>query len=498
MSTVRDEAPVAGLLHPHGDIRELVVLGAAECPAWLTGGGHLLPAADAGTADVLLVMPNGQERADGRWLERAAARASELLAHDGIAIVLAPAGWRRRFIRLLHRHAPVQSRVFVHTRQGGWSDYLFTVDRAVLASMTETLRLSRRHQLLLRLMAVAPLGLVRRAARSGRRAMEVVQRRGARPLFDWASAAGGATLEGGGVMLRAKSRGPSETAVVSVFGRDAGESAIVKTALNPFAADRLARQVAVMPRLTAGAARAGAAVPELRPASFADGRGWLGMNMLRGIPAAVHLPREPQQLFPLLALLEHWLSAWAQLTCRALPADRARLDQEILTPAIRLAPLLARGESYVSWLHDQCDALLGTPLPAVATHGDLSMSNVLIADGAPLGIIDWDEARGDGLPLTDFFYASADAVAAASGYRDRVKAFAECCDPGTAAGAFVTAASHRLAGSIGLTPSATALLRHATALHHAGNEHLQDGAAERPFLAMVQILADSTTATAVM
>jgi aminoglycoside phosphotransferase (APT) family kinase protein len=200
----------------------------------------------------------------------------------------------------------------------------------------------------------------------------------------------------------------------------------------------------------------------------------------------------------LLTRLERWLAAWAQMTCRSLPADRARLEREILTPAARLAPLLARGESYVSWLRNQCEALLGTPLPGVATHGDLSMSNVLIANAAPLGIIDWDEAREDGLPLMDFFYASADAVAAASRYRDRVRAFADCCDPETAAGAFVTAASRRLGGSLGLSAQATALLRHATALHHAGNEQVQDGAAGRPFLAMVQILADSiVTPTAV-
>jgi hypothetical protein len=123
------------------------------------------------------------------------------------------------------------------------------------------------------------------------------------------------------------------------------------------------------------------------------------------------------------------------------------------------------------------------------------MSNVLIAEGAPLGIIDWDEAREDGLPLMDFFYASADAVAAASRYRDRVKAFADCCDPGTAAGAFITAAGRRLAGPLGLSVQATALLRHAAALHHASNEHVQDGAAGRPFLAMVQILADSIGTT---
>ena len=61
----------------------------------------------------------------------------------------------------------------------------------------------------------------------------------------------------------------------------------------------------------------------------------------------------------------------------------------------------------------------GEPLPTVAAHGDLTMSNVLLGEGAP-GVVDWEASTATGVPLRDLLYAAVDATAAADGYRDRL------------------------------------------------------------------------------
>ncbi|HVX67332.1 MAG TPA: phosphotransferase, partial [Bryobacteraceae bacterium] len=58
------------------------------------------------------------------------------------------------------------------------------------------------------------------------------------------------------------------------------------------------------------------------------------------------------------------------------------------------------------------EALRGSGLPLVFSHGDYSIDNVLMSGRPPrvTGVIDWDLAAQNGLPLLDFLYFLATAT----------------------------------------------------------------------------------------
>jgi hypothetical protein len=143
---------------------------------------------------------------------------------------------------------------------------------------------------------------------------------------------------------------------------------------------------------------------------------------------------------------------------------------------------------YRQWLADRSTDLGGTAVPLVAAHNDLTMWNVRLgADGA-LGILDWAEADSESLPLTDLFYAVADAAAACDGYRDRIAAARSCFEPGGARTATVGPLTERAIAALSLSRAAADLCFHACWLRHAANERAMDGA-DGPFAEIVRWLA---------
>jgi hypothetical protein len=171
------------------------------------------------------------------------------------------------------------------------------------------------------------------------------------------------------------------------------------------------------------------------------------------------------------------------------PFDRTLLDQEILDPAALLAPFLERGREYHNWLTERCAAVAGAPTTLVATHNDLTMWNVLLDEQERLGVLDWEAAREGGLPLVDFFYAMADAVAATQSYVDRPKAFEACFSPGGIYAHAVARLLRRLRHVINISDAMAELCFHACWLHHAANEYRSNGSYDpRPFFKIVQWL----------
>jgi hypothetical protein len=118
------------------------------------------------------------------------------------------------------------------------------------------------------------------------------------------------------------------------------------------------------------------------------------------------------------------------------------------------------------------------------------MFNVIVGpDG--LGVVDWESAAVDRLPLTDLLYAAVDAAAAAARYEDRVAAFEDCCSSDGRYVRFVGQLLRRLATAVAATERVAELSFHACWLHHAANER-RDGRtdAERPFLAILRQVAE--------
>lgn len=58
-------------------------------------------------------------------------------------------------------------------------------------------------------------------------------------------------------------------------------------------------------------------------------------------------------------------------------------------------------------------------VPRVLEHGDLSAPNILVADDGTLGVVDWELASAEGLPLADLVAALAFVAFARAGATDR-------------------------------------------------------------------------------
>jgi len=229
------------------------------------------------------------------------------------------------------------------------------------------------------------------------------------------------------------------------------------------------------------AAPPGVEVPQLLETSVHDGLAVAVESGIEGRAAALVLGERPRLLGEVLDRLAGPLERWSRETASDRRADAALLEREVLAPARALAAELP--EEYPAWLEGRCSEVEGMALPAVAAHNDLTMANVLLGRRGGIGIVDWDTARADGLPLVDFLYASVDAHAAADRYRDPAESFAACI-----ASPEVEAHRARLAAALGLEPAVAELCFHACWLGHAANEAGRPEGT-RPFLRIVRRLA---------
>jgi aminoglycoside phosphotransferase (APT) family kinase protein len=183
-----------------------------------------------------------------------------------------------------------------------------------------------------------------------------------------------------------------------------------------------------------------------------------------------------------------WLERWARPAARRRPLDQADLDRFVQSPATRLV----RGDArYLAYLEALCTRALGRSCAFVPTHGDLTAANIVVNGPGDLGVLDWEEASSDGLPLTDFFYAAADIVAAAAGYADRPGSVVSCFTADGEHARHVRGLALGLANALELDPVVQEVCFHACWLHHAVNEASREadpGAA--PFGSILGTVAD--------
>lgn len=320
-----------------------------------------------------------------------------------------------------------------------------------------------------RLAALAPgnaaiVGLVAPAA--------LARRPGARPLCAW---------------LREWSGGATPVAapnVVFAVGGD-GLRAVAKVG-SGLPARRELREADALVELGPAARAAGAHVPEPIGALDLDGTPVLIATGLDGRVAAVALAARRALLEPLLERLVDWLARWNAATAVEATLDAGVLERELLGPA-RSLPLPS---AYREWLGRRCADAEGSAIVLVAAHNDLTTANVLVGRSRRLGIVDWDTAAPGTLPLGDLFYALADFQAASERFADRTAAF-EACFAGRGRPA-ERASRHeqRLVKVLALDPASLDLCFHACWLRHAANEALRPAEHGRPFLGLVQRVAE--------
>jgi aminoglycoside phosphotransferase/SAM-dependent methyltransferase len=145
-----------------------------------------------------------------------------------------------------------------------------------------------------------------------------------------------------------------------------------------------------------------------------------GMPGMHLVAATASGRAHPAKLARRLELLLGWC-----LELQAASARRVTVDDALL--ADRLEPLAAEGlaamdaDPRVATLLDRsleaAAGLRGTALPLVVCHGDYWAGNVVVAEGSVRGVIDWERATLDDLPLWDLVKAVGSAAYHLDRYR---------------------------------------------------------------------------------
>ena len=470
---------------PAGGSRHSVVVGDGAPPRLLPR-----PTGATGPVDLALLAPTPSQAANHGWLERAARELAGALGGDGVLHALVPRRARGLVIESLRQQGLEVTGVLHHP---GWErpEYFAPLVRPALRHLARhliPLAPSRRR--------VADIGLALPGAAATLERLHpgVILRarpRGARPLYGWLALR---TTEPGArecVVGRLKHRGARGTAVLHILADGGALARVAKLALD--AGDggaRAERELGALTTVGPSARAAGVTVPT---AEIARGRaGWPALveSPVAGVPAAGLLESGTLPFSAMLDRLGTWLRQWSATTATLGMLDDAWLERQLRTPARALAGELADTGDYLRCLDAAGEALRGRLIPAVAAHGDLTMSNVLVDDAGGLGIVDWEAAFPDGLPLRDLRYAAVDAEAAIDHYRDRVGAFVRCFEAGGSRAAQVAGAEARLRLAVRIDDELDALCFHACWLQHAADELPKRGPGEpRPFLEIVRRIA---------
>jgi hypothetical protein len=458
-----------GLWHPTGVPSGILSLGDSSEP-------------DPGLVPADLVVIRLFE-ADSAALEPLIETGTACLGADGVMWVLADRRARRAISSALTRAGFVVDAVLTIP---AWPRTAHFIPVATGPLRDGGPRIAGLHPILARALAAS-------ARRRGLRALLLrlapgcgllASRAGALPPLAWLG-----ELDGRAPCLATVSRSlrpdaPTATVLRYPMG-DARPDLVVKVALSDGGRARVDRERAALTSLRPAAAAAGVEVPAVR---IAGSSALLETSVIAGRPAATFLRhRARRYLEPLSSALTEWLTEWHRATATPLPATLALLDQLALDAARRVASTATGLDHYVRQLETLAHRLVGGPIVTVATHNDLTMVNVLDRGDGRLGVIDWEEAEPRGLPLTDLWYALADAVARAHriSHAESVEALALGRVPAPRA---LIEAPAALASRCALSGNQARLAFHACWLRHAANE-LDRGDGDGPFLAVVRAVA---------
>jgi hypothetical protein len=446
-------------LHPTGRVQRVLTLGDRVPDALIPASAERATSA----VDLVIIVPSPAELRRRGWLEQAATQAAAALRDDGFVYALAPRGHRRAAQRRLGEAGLAVELAVAQLPNAAAPRHLVPLRprpwRYALGSQIGE-RPWVRHVLM-----AAGSGSLSAGALP---AVAVVARaRGARPLAAWIEGLDGETLPVGDAIVSTSWRGPDGPLIVFCFAADSAE---------PWGVAKLASASATEADLLERLGDAGGArVPRLLARGVAGGRPVLVETVVEGRSAGELLARSPKRFAEVTGAVADWLERWNRATAGPAPAP---METELLAPARALAGELPDG--YAAWLADRCTALRAREIPLVARHNDLTMWNLRLDGGAPIGVLDWADAEDAGLPLTDLFYAVADAAAACDRYRDREAALRRSL-------AAVAPLRERLCRNLRLSPDVAELCFHACWLRHASNERRANGDGE--FLAIMRSVA---------
>jgi hypothetical protein len=272
---------------------------------------------------------------------------------------------------------------------------------------------------------------------------------GARPLLRWLSVLGEPRARCS-ALVEQSWRGEG-AAVVFRFVGDSTPDLVVKVGAEAGA------EAAALRKFGTSARAAGADVPRVVADGMLADEPMAAQTFVMGVAAFDTVRGSVSRAEVALRSLAGWLERWnaATLFRRRFTQD----DVEMLSAIARSVDTDVEVQT-----RRLAQACVGTTVPFVAAHNDLTSVNVLVQEET-LGVVDWSSAGSECLPLGDLAYAAADLAAALDGYRDRVASFKRGELVGT-----TSSLVRRLADSLALEPMATDLCLHACWLRHAANE----------------------------
>jgi aminoglycoside phosphotransferase len=443
------------LLHPDG---------AVECARVIGGGATDDTARGASTrADLVVLTPSREEAARAGWLRNAVREASELTGEGGMVYAVSGRKWRGRLRRYLAERGFAVEATYLH--HPGWpaAGLLVPVTYGGIAyaysRLIHTDPLRRRAAFA----ALRAPGALAAARRFLPQVGLVARRPGGRASLGWLRGGSG----GAGTVVQASWRGPEGAVLLHALDGGAQAEAIAKLWLRDAGREAHRREQDGLRLATETAGSAGARVPRLLREGSLRGRPYLVEEAVAGEKAAAILGRAPDLLPEVLNALAGWLGEWHRRTAQPREMGEGDVERHLLGPARALREMEGPGGAHEAHLRRLGERVRGRPFPFVATHGDLTMVNVLLDGGDAPGIIDWETAEPAGLPMADFFYAAVDAVAAASGYADRLAAWEACFGPDGAARPAIARWERGLAAALGLDADQIAFAFHATWLRYA-------------------------------
>lgn len=465
------------LIHPEGFARSVCVLDTA-LPAVLQPGAR-------STRPYELIIAAAPARAlTTAWARTALTFSSTELAADGVMYLFARRLERRRLRRLVAEYGFSVEVEIAHLPSVTTSTFLVPLAPAPMRfALDQLLLLSpwrrRTAQLLLgqstlRCIALPSVGLV-------------VRRPGSRPCFDWLSEVD--AMKSGRVLIsRTRPASGPGFFVLHRFGEhDRRPATIAKVA--PVGQGVLDRELLALESIAQTAATAGADIPQPMTMATVGSARVLLLKPLSGDLAATLLARSAKDFTAITEAVAHWLVAWGTQTAAPLTLDSELLERVLLEPARLLAEHIRSGRTYVKSIERFCAAAEGRAILGSSAHNDLTMWNVIVGEGGRIGIVDWETASEKSLPLVDFYYAVADAVAATQSYADRARAFRAAFATDGEIRRWLSGIEHKMIEELRLERWTTPVAFHACWLRHARNEAERDTGTERgPFVHILETI----------
>jgi hypothetical protein len=443
-----------------------------------------------GPADMVVLTATPAQCRDQEWRKVIIGEAMAAMASGALLYAFVPPTWRLALAHAFRRRGFVVGENFVHFVDGAGSIYVPLKSNSLRFALTEWPR-SRMWWPVTRLLETVPKSSDVLAAILPSVGF-IAHQRNISPfawLLNHLS-----DLPVPDMVVATSWRGDDGATLIFALDRDRPEPLVIAKRAPPGGGAAARHEAAMLVQLGPAVEQAGMRVPRLLTFTETCGIATLLESALPGRPFSHWIAENQCRFDRIVDELSAWLARWHRRTVEYVELTPPQCEHLILSPARSLANLLDGGSAYVERLAAASTRLLGKKVPFVSAHNDLTMANIRGGRDGCTGLVDWEAALPQGLPLADFWYAACDAATAMSD-GDRLSSFKRCFGENEVGvvRSSVLASENRLRAVVGGPGEWIDLCFHGCWLQHAANEHARRESERNPsFLAIANALSQST------